>query len=361
MSSKTIKINPDFFSLSGNKNKTKKNITRNKRESKKKELKLLKPNKAKKRLLEKIKEHQQAKKKELDNNASNNNQENQSKENKKNSSNDNDFKSELSNSINYLDNVIKKHREKPKNKQKQRTNKQKQNTDKKQINNPSLPINNQVNNPNDIPVNNQSISKDKLQTNTHTHAHTIKKYEIKEDPPYGILKGGKKPTYNQYHTLKSHTQISKPDKQTPKIFIEDFQDNKQEIERRDKLNKIKQQIKEEKKPKKSFIKMKRFKIKKTTRTYKLGKNNEKRCVSVLIKNNITKKKVNSDIDVLRKTPIQQVKKYLRDKNLIKYTSKTPEYVLRSIYINAMLCGDIENINKSNLIYNYLHNNENETT
>lgn len=344
MSSKTIKINPDFFTLSGNKNKTKKNITRNKRESKKKELKLLKPNKAKKRLLEKIKEHQQAKKKELDNNA-NNNQENQSKESKENSSNNNDFKSELSNSINYLDNVIKKHREKPKNKQKQRT-KHKQSTDKKQTNNPSLPINN------------QSISKDNLQTNTHTH--TIKKYEIKDDPPYGILKGGKKPTYTQYHTLKSHTQISKPNKQTPKIFIEDFQDNKQEIERRDKLNKIKQQIKEEKKPKKSFIKMKRFKIKKTTRTYKLGKNNEKRCVSVLIKNNITKKKVNSDIDVLRKTPIQQVKKYLRDKNLIKYTSKTPEYVLRSIYINAMLCGDIENINKSNLIYNYLHNNENET-
>lgn len=353
MSSKTIKINPDFFSLSGNKNKTKKNITRNKRESKKNELKLLKPNKAKKRLLEKIKEHQQAKKKALDNNN------NQGKETNENGSNEDDFKSELSNSINYLDNVIKKHREKPKNKQKQRTNKQKQNTDKKQINNPSLPINNQVNNPNDIPVNNQIVSKDNLQTNTHTH--TIKKYEIKEDPPYGILKGGKKPTYTQYHTLKSHTQISKPNKQTPRIFIEDFQDNKQEIERRDKLNKIKQQIKEEKKPKKSFIKMKRFKIKKTTRTYKLGKNNEKRCVSVLIKNNITKKKVNNDIDVLRKTPIQQVKKYLRDKNLIRYSSKTPEYVLRSIYINAMLCGYIENINKSNLIYNYLHNNENETT
>jgi hypothetical protein len=74
----------------------------------------------------------------------------------------------------------------------------------------------------------------------------------------------------------------------------------------------------------------------------------------MLKNNVTKKKINKDLISLCKTPIKEVKKYLREKNLIKYTTKTPEYILQSMYINAMLSGDLENVNKSNLIYNYLH-------
>jgi hypothetical protein len=364
MSSKTIKVNPAFFSLSGSKTKTRKNTTRSNRKEKKKELKLLQPNKAKKRLLEKIKEHQRLKRKQA-------REESETKpgESKVSDGNKNDFSDELVDSISYLDDVIKKHKSSPKNKKKI-----KHETIKHEYNNEKTKqrLNKEMSEPT---ANNSYISNINSSVSTEvkrkpepmsdyitlSHNQTIKKHTIKEDPPYGVLKGGSKPTYSQYYTLKSNSNTRSNVIQKPTLNIENFEDKKQNIERREKLNKIKSQIKQERESKKSINKNKRFKkfrIKKTTRTYKLGKHKDKRRVSVLIKNNVTKKKVNSDLVTLRKTPIIQIKKYLREKNLIKYSSNTPEYILRSMYMNAMLIGDIENVNKSNLIFNYLNNDEN---
>ena len=96
------------------------------------------------------------------------------------------------------------------------------------------------------------------------------------------------------------------------------------------------------------------KIRRCTRqyTYKLGKTNNK--VGVLIKSRDTIKKNNKNISDIKSTSIQNVKQYLRDNNLIKLGSSAPPDVLKKMYETCMLSGDINNINKDNIIHNYLN-------
>tara|TARA_Y100000780_G_C13686577_1_gene417896 strand:- start:1994 stop:2989 length:996 start_codon:yes stop_codon:yes gene_type:complete len=328
MSNKTIKINPEFFSISNNTKKNKTSSRKKKREDIKQKINLLKPNKAKKELLEKIKLHQKKKKNIID-------IETEKSEKDKKSKGSNDFQEKIEDSMNYLDNLIKtqkKEKEDRKRNKKEKNSKIKERKDKSII---------EKKTPDDIDLVIMDSSQPKNQKPIG-HNKTIKKHTIKDDPPYGILKGGKKPTYSQYHTIKSKPNHS------IKIENHEFTHKNNIPERKVKLDEIKRKNAPKKK------KFKKFKVKTTTKTYKLGKNKNKRSISVLLKNNITKKKINQDLLSLRKTPIKEIKKYLREKNLIKYTTKTPEYILQAIYINAMLSGDLENINKSNLIYNYLN-------
>ena len=98
------------------------------------------------------------------------------------------------------------------------------------------------------------------------------------------------------------------------------------------------------------------KINKTTRTttYKLGKNKVNNNVGILIKNNKTQKKIKQEISLLKKQNIQEVKNNLRKNNLIKAGSDAPNDVLRKLYEDSILSGDITNTNDENLLYNYLN-------
>ena len=62
------------------------------------------------------------------------------------------------------------------------------------------------------------------------------------------------------------------------------------------------------------------KINRITRTYKykLGKNKDKRNVGILIKNRDTQKRIKNEVGLLKKKSIQEIKNYLREKNLISY-------------------------------------------
>ena len=51
------------------------------------------------------------------------------------------------------------------------------------------------------------------------------------------------------------------------------------------------------------------------------------------------------------------KKYLKEKGLIQVDSNAPEDVLRTIYTNSKLSGDIENSNGDMLINNYMNDKE----
>ena len=99
------------------------------------------------------------------------------------------------------------------------------------------------------------------------------------------------------------------------------------------------------------------KINKVTRTstYKLGKHKHKRQVGILIKNNQTQKNVKREITGLKQKSIQEIKNYLRSKNLIKAGSEAPNDVLRKLYEDSLLSGEVKNINSDNLVYNYLNN------
>ena len=96
------------------------------------------------------------------------------------------------------------------------------------------------------------------------------------------------------------------------------------------------------------------KINRITRTYKytLGKKNGSKHVGLLIKNRDTQKKIRQEVTKLKEQPIQDVKNYLRNKNLIKLGSQAPNDVLRKLYEDSILAGEIINNNANNLVYNF---------
>ena len=62
--------------------------------------------------------------------------------------------------------------------------------------------------------------------------------------------------------------------------------------------------------------------------------------------------------VIKQTPIQDVRKFLIKRGIIKVGSVTPNEVLRKMYESAsMMCGDLYNHNPDNLLYNYFNYNE----
>ena len=89
----------------------------------------------------------------------------------------------------------------------------------------------------------------------------------------------------------------------------------------------------------------------------MGKDAKKRVISVLVKNNKTRRLIKQEVGELKKTPIKEVKKYLRKHNLLKVGSAAPNDVLRLLYEQSVLTGDVYNMSKDTLIHNFLHDKE----
>jgi hypothetical protein len=86
--------------------------------------------------------------------------------------------------------------------------------------------------------------------------------------------------------------------------------------------------------------------------FKLGKNPKTKTISILIKNNKTRKKVEDTKTEREKKHLATVKNYLKEKNLIKFGSTAPSKLLREMYESSELCGGISNQNKDVLIHNF---------
>ena len=103
-------------------------------------------------------------------------------------------------------------------------------------------------------------------------------------------------------------------------------------------------------PKKEKI-LKTISKKRTIKIFKLGKKEGK--VGVLVKSGKTRKKVREEQKVLHSKCILEVKRYLRKHNLIKAGTTAPENVLRKLYEDSFLAGDIYNKNPDILLHNYM--------
>lgn len=91
------------------------------------------------------------------------------------------------------------------------------------------------------------------------------------------------------------------------------------------------------------------------RTYNIGKSKTIPRVSVLISNKTIRHNVSSKTQMLKQVPIQDIKKYLMKRGLIKVGSIAPNDVLRKIYESSILiCGEVQNHNPENLLYNFLY-------
>jgi len=101
-------------------------------------------------------------------------------------------------------------------------------------------------------------------------------------------------------------------------------------------------------------------IKKTIRRkYTLGKSNIKRKVSILLKDRNTRKNVLGAIKDLKNKSINDIKTYLRDHNLIKIGSSAPNDVIRKMYEQSMLAGEITNNSTDILLHNLMKDHSKE--
>jgi hypothetical protein len=95
--------------------------------------------------------------------------------------------------------------------------------------------------------------------------------------------------------------------------------------------------------------------KRITRTlkYKLGKHANGK-VSVLIKNSQTRRKIQTEQALLKQKSILDIKNHLRSNNLLKVGSNAPNDVLRHLYEQSILAGQVENKAKETLLHNYFN-------
>lgn len=95
-------------------------------------------------------------------------------------------------------------------------------------------------------------------------------------------------------------------------------------------------------------------IKRTTKTLKRKLGKKDNYVSVLIKNMTIKHKINEETKKLKQTNVHDIKMYLIQRNLLKSGSQCPNDVLRKMYEQCILSGDINNNNINTKMHNYLN-------
>jgi hypothetical protein len=149
--------------------------------------------------------------------------------------------------------------------------------------------------------------------------------------PHGLATTPLEAKKNDIHELLVDTAISQHLDDTPENVGEDV------------LN-ILYPIKHKKKTKRT-----------TKRTYTVGRNRGTNGpIGVLIKDAGTRKKIMTAHKELKNTQINDLKKYLREHNLIKAGSSAPNDVLRKTYECAMMSGEIMNTNEETLLHNFIN-------
>jgi hypothetical protein len=165
----------------------------------------------------------------------------------------------------------------------------------------------------------ESVVEPIINDNNNNNDNINNNLNIQSDRPYGILKNGNKPTYKNW--------VSKDDSNNKISIQETIIQNPiisepliQEIE----VNKV----------------------------FHIGRNKKNKTVSVLLKNNNTRKKIENDKINFKKTNITTVKNFLKKQNLIKFGTTAPNNLLRELYESTKLCGEITNENNQAIIHNF---------
>ena len=165
---------------------------------------------------------------------------------------------------------------------------------------------------------------------------------IKEEPPHGCLKHGKKPTFREWATKMLGFQSD-----TPQAGGNDGVSNTTAapatslsgggISESANINQIAGM---------------RVKIRKTKKkSYRVGKHDD--VVGVLLKNKKDQNHIRTQHLALKQKTIGEIRKYLYDHHLLKIGSNAPPDVLRRMYEDSILTGDVKNTNKDVLLHNFM--------
>jgi len=371
---KTIQINPELFKMTKTKKNTKerKNLTLNP---------IITPNNLKNKLLKRIKEHKSLKGlKDL-----------KDPDSEIQSSEPSSYTDEFYGALGYLSDLSKKQKSDALKQRLTKTLKNHQPNTQMDKTNISL----------ELPP--------ELKETHHTFVSNDVLKLKQNDVPYGCLKNGQKKTYREWKELNNNNikidvpDIIRPPTPPKKNLFSSEEMPIQSLTREEHLEQIKnklKQIQNEENTKKqkiletyldtsslgtsslgtsslgtsSFededendINIKEIlkdkdKEKETTKTYlkktlkrkfTLGKSDKLRRVSVLIKDNQTRKNIINTQKNLKKTSITDVRKYLRQHGMIKVGTTCPSDILRKVFETAVLTGEITNTNKETLLHNFL--------
>ena len=352
MATKTISVSPEFFG-----NKVKKKSKTRKKHKIRDNINILQKNFLKEQMIDKIKKFKKKKQKQ---------------HNK-----DNTYKTDYNEAVEFMENVIKKNKTR---KQRKRERKQKKIEAKRlaaavqQQQSQATKISNKLYNPSQQlnSTSNQSQQNLKIET---PPLSPVGYTSLKPDPPYGILKNGNKPTFSNYRKArtmpKSPIVITNPatfgvevdvNNELTKFktaFTDSPSTNSKDIpvlngiNRQTKLEKLKNKLKannSKEVPDKFLVKNKKI-----IKRFKLGKNKKTHKVSILINNKKTRRLIKKDQIKLKKNKLSKIKKYLSDKSLIKQGTSAPNEMLREMYLNCYLSGDIKNSGGKNAEEILMHN------
>lgn len=154
------------------------------------------------------------------------------------------------------------------------------------------------------------------------------------NPTWGCLKNGNLPTFRDW---KRGTQKVVPNHSGG-----------------GKINEVTSMMKAKKEvlqPKLRYRKQKKT----VRRTYKVGRSKVFSKIAVLISNKTIRNNIMDKSQQLKQLPINDIRKYLVKQGFIRVGSSAPNDVLRKMYeTTKLICGEIENHNGSNLLYNYLN-------
>jgi hypothetical protein len=179
-------------------------------------------------------------------------------------------------------------------------------------------------------------------------------------PPYGVLKNGTKPTYRTWRNLTqravpvmspmrrevlpSNSQLNYEDQLKEKIKELSEQEQRKSFRDQERVDRLNNKHKKQKRT--------------IRRTYRIGKSKVHPRVSILVGNKTIRNNTNLKKTELKEKPITEVKRFLRKAGFIKIGTTTPNDVLRQMYENVnMICGEVQNHNSENLLYNYFNDTE----
>ena len=101
------------------------------------------------------------------------------------------------------------------------------------------------------------------------------------------------------------------------------------------------------------------KQKKTVRrTYKVGKSSNISKVAVLISNKTIRNNIMDKTQEIKMKSIEEMKRYLIKRGFIRVGTSAPNDVIQKMYETSnLICGEVENHNADNLLFNYLNDIE----
>ena len=186
-------------------------------------------------------------------------------------------------------------------------------------------------------------------------------------PKYGCLKNGELPTYRNFMNqtrknvpitcdpnpigLSTNNVASINSNNTSNIDIPAIQqpyvnNTLESLAINQKMdNKLKNKLKKRKMKRKRIIR----------RTYKIGRSKIMPKISVLVSNRTIRNNTINETYKIKQVPLYEMRKYLIKQGFIRVGANTPNDVLRKMYeTTKLMCGEIQNHNPDNLLYNFIH-------